>query len=161
MAIPDDIPTVVEPTLTGDEAYQHRLALTAKRRPEASVPALQPTAPFSENNDDIPGLSANSTAPIPPPESGEEAYLRRLAMSTVGKAPPAPPAHPVSPPSPPPLAYNPFAPPSSVPPPPPPGPMPAELEAKVKAAAAIAAKLGALAASVPSEPPSAPVEEEK
>lgn len=160
-AIPDDIPTVVEPTLTGDEAYQHRLALTAKRRPEASVPALQPTAPFSENNDDIPGLSANSTAPIPPPESGEEAYLRRLAMSTVGKAPPAPPAHPVSPPSPPPLAYNPFAPPSSVPPPPPPGPMPAELEAKVKAAAAIAAKLGALAASVPSEPPSAPVEEEK
>jgi splicing factor 45 len=39
--------------------------------------------------------------------------------------------------------------------------MPPELEAKVKSAAAIAAKLGALAASAPSEPPPAPMEEEK
>jgi len=155
-----DTPTVVEPTLTGDEAYQRRLALTAQRRPEAPP---QPTAALIPNdNDEIPGLSAsNTTAILPPTETGEEVYLRRLAMSALGKQPQAhTTAPPVSPSSPPPLAYNPFAPPSSIPPPPPPGSMPMELEAKVKAAAAIAARLSALAASAPSEP-SGPAEEEK
>ena len=149
----DDTVTVVEPTLTGDEAYQRRLALTAQRRPP------QPTAPLIPNdNDDIAGLSvSNATTILPSTEPGEEAYLRRLAMSKQPQAPTIAPL--VSPPSPPPLAYNPFAPPSSIPPPPPVS-MPSELEAKVKAAAAIAARLGALAASAPSEP-SGSAEEEK
>lgn len=101
--------------------------------------------------------------PPPPPQlvaqTGEEAYLRRLAMSTVPRAsptstPPLPPPPPershTRSPSPPALAYNPFAPPS-VPPPPPPGAAPGatlgatgDVQEKAKAAAAIAAKLAAL-----------------
>ena len=144
----------IERNLTGDEAFQRRLAMSAI--PPVSTP---PTAPFvspSPPNDDTePGPS--TTAVKVKIDSGEEAYLRRLAMS--GMAPVHTP--PVAPPSPPPLAYNPFAPPSV--PPPPPGP-PATVisnlfEDKVKAAAAIAAKLGALAASGSESP--APVEEKK
>ncbi|EDR14270.1 uncharacterized protein LACBIDRAFT_305937 [Laccaria bicolor S238N-H82] len=144
----------IERNLTGDEAFQRRLAMSAI--PPVSTP---PTAPFASpsppNDDTVPGPSA--TAVKVNIDSGEEAYLRRLAMA--GMAPVQPP--PVAPPSPPPLAYNPFAPPSV--PPPPPGP-PATVisnifEDKVKAAAAIAAKLGALAASG-SQPP-APIEEKK
>lgn len=102
--------------------------------------------------------------PPPPPQlaaqTGEEAYLRRLAMSTMphvspALTPPLPPperSHTRSP-SPPALAYNPFAPPS-VPPPPPPGAAPGavvgtagDIQEKAKAAAAIAAKLAALASA--------------
>lgn len=95
--------------------------------------------------------------PLAHVETGEEAYLRRLAISTVGRT--VPQARPVSPPSPPPLAYNPFAP-LSVPPPPPgpPAAIPSAFEERAKAAAAIAAKLGALAAA--NAAPAAPVEEE-
>jgi len=131
-----------------------RLAMSAI--PPVSMP---PTAPFvypsSPNDDTLPDPSA--TIVNVKIDSGEEAYLRRLAMSSM--------AHvhtpPVAPPSPPPLAYNPFAPPSV--PPPPPGP-PATVisnlyEDKAKAAAAIAAKLGTLAASSSQLP--APVEEKK
>ncbi|CAK5264258.1 unnamed protein product [Mycena citricolor] len=104
--------------LTGDDAYQRRVALSQKLPPtiEQEMPAPKVT------------------------ETGDEAYLKRIAMSS--QPPPAPVARPASPPA---LAYNPFAPPSA--PPPPPGPPPSlttALDARVKAAAAIAARLGAL-----------------
>ncbi|KAF8078001.1 hypothetical protein FPV67DRAFT_1463798 [Lyophyllum atratum] len=134
-------------TLTGDEVYQRRLALSA-----AFPSAPPPVLPNEEG--DVLGLSMGLTpAPISVAQSGDEAYQRRLAMSSAGPPPPA---------SPPPLAYNPFAPPS-VPPPPsgPPGSVTSEIEAKVKAAAAIAARLSALAGSMPSASPLPPVEESK
>jgi splicing factor 45 len=119
-------PAPIERNLTGDEAFQRRLAMST------ILPvSMPPTAPFvypsPPNDDTVPGPSATAVAP----------------------------------PSPPPLAYNPFAPPSV--PPPPPGP-PATVisnlfEDKAKAAAAIAAKLGALAASGAQSP--VPIEEKK
>lgn len=150
---------VVEPTLTGDEAYQRRLAMSNAAKPRTSPPILPPVT--GGDDSDIPGLSmGNVGVPNIPriAETGDEAYLRRLAMSTAGTQQPQTQNYPASPPSPPTLAYDPFAPPSV--PPPPPGPIPSALEAKVRAAAAIAAKLGALGASVPSMPPP-PAEDEK
>ncbi|KAJ6630712.1 hypothetical protein B0H10DRAFT_847281 [Mycena sp. CBHHK59/15] len=131
------------PNLSGDEAFQRRLAMSAARRlasPPPPPPAHPAAAPADE--DAIPGLSFGSSAPSPPPptETGDEAYLRRVAMASVSRPPPPPP-RPDSPPT---LAYNPFAPPSVPPPPGPPPSMAAALEARVKAAAAIAARLGAL-----------------
>ncbi|KAJ7452503.1 hypothetical protein B0H11DRAFT_2161585 [Mycena galericulata] len=123
--------------LSGDEAFQRRLAMSALRRPPS--PDYSMTAPADD--DAIPGLSIGSAVPPPPAETGDEAYLRRVAMASLNRPPP-----PARSPSPPTLAYNPFAPPSV--PPPPPGPPPsmaAALDARVKAAAAIAARLGALA----------------
>ncbi|KAF5381097.1 hypothetical protein D9615_003908 [Tricholomella constricta] len=130
--------------LTGDEAYQRRLAMSTLHS------APPPAPPANHDEYDIPGLSMGDAAAPVSTQTGDEAYLRRLAMSTVKREPP----RPVSPPSPPSLAYNPFAPPSVPPPPPagPPGALPSEIEAKVKAAAAIAAKLSALAGSAPSAP---------
>lgn len=86
-------------------------------------------------------------------QTGEEAYLRRLAMTErgYGPAPSSVPVEHTRSPSPE-LAYNPFAPPSV--PPPPPGPpavnISGEFQDKAKNAAAIAAKLSALGASVSS-----------
>ncbi|KAJ7685108.1 hypothetical protein DFH06DRAFT_1463219 [Mycena polygramma] len=127
--------------LTGDEAFQRRLALSAAKRPP-SPPATQ-DFPSNAPDDEyaIPGLSLVSSAPPPPVESGDEAYLRRVAMASLSRPPPPPPARSPSPPT---LAYNPFAPPSVPPPPGPPPSMAAALDARVKAAAAIAARLGAL-----------------
>ncbi|KAJ3525495.1 hypothetical protein NMY22_g10553 [Coprinellus aureogranulatus] len=144
------------------------------------------TPPFQtaiEDNDAIPGLSlapattasSHSAAPKPPPvaETGEEAYLRRLAMSNRVAQPPLRMDSPFpesvqqqpSPPSPPPLSFNPFAPPS-VPPPPSaqPGSQAATLaliEEKKKQAAAIAARLAALkegSSAQPTPPPQTPPE---
>ena len=137
-------PVVVDKTLTGDEAFQRRLAMST--HPRSPLPAPSPVpSPAQAQQGEPPST-------LPRAETGEEAYLRRLAMSTMNRnAAPAPAPAPqserprsVSPPA---LAYNPFAPPSV--PPPPPGPptatTPNIFEDKVKAAAAIAAKLSALA----------------
>ncbi|KAG6889304.1 hypothetical protein C0995_001960 [Termitomyces sp. Mi166 len=141
-------PTPIAATMTGDEAYQRRLAMSQSAPPAASKPTSE---------DETPGLSVEAPNSAPA-QTGDEAYLRRVAMSTMNRPPPP---QPVSPPSPPPLAFDPFAPPS-VPPPPsgPPG-APSEIEAKVKVAAAIAARLSALAGSAPAAPSLAPVEETK
>lgn len=170
----------VDPSLTGDEAYQRRLAMSARPPPPSApsaVPALTPpsisaqkvsppaapvpppaftsSAPAEEADDDeIPGFGAPppSHAPAPPPvppvrvETGEEAYLRRLAMAQK----PQPPRQPS--PEPTPLAYNPFAPTASVPPPSAAG-LPASgsalsnerMRSSRETAAAIAARLSALA----------------
>ncbi|KZT11593.1 uncharacterized protein LAESUDRAFT_692609 [Laetiporus sulphureus 93-53] len=191
-------PALVGVNLTGDEAYQRRLAMSAGFRPASSpVPVAAPaphvaptptsadrrspssvtprlpteatTPTLSEDRDDedIPGLggsgSVNAAAlpatALSAAETGEEAYLRRVAMSQPHPAPSAPihqdpEEHP--------LAYNPFVPPSSAPPPPAPMPvLPAGFsEEKVRssreAAAAIAAKLKALAPPPGTSEPSAP-----
>lgn len=153
-------PAPAPANLTGDEAYQRRLAMSAAgRRPASLPPALYypPTAP--DDDGAIPGLSIGNAPAVPPrEESGDEAYLRRVAMASVSR--PSPPPPPARSPSPPTLAYNPFAPPSV--PPPPPGPPPsmaAALDARVKAAAAIAARLGALAQSASETAPAPPSEE--
>ncbi|KAJ7343561.1 hypothetical protein DFH08DRAFT_873044 [Mycena albidolilacea] len=148
------------PNLTGDEAYQRRLAMSAGIRPVSPPPApYYPSTAPADDEDAIPALSVGNTPAAPPrEETGDEAYLRRVAMASASRPPaPPPPARSVSPPT---LAYNPFAPPSV--PPPPPGPPPsvsAALDARVKAAAAIAARLGALAQGGTSE--SAPPPPEK
>ncbi|KAH9948110.1 hypothetical protein B0H21DRAFT_735418 [Amylocystis lapponica] len=202
--------------LTGDEAYQRRLALSAGPRlatfaapvsiadsfatsstiapvgggfvtsssfvpttmpPSAgqssfdsAIPGLTSTATVPEDDDDaIPGLTASTrpppsldSAPSAPRETGEEAYLRRLALSQPRVQAPPPAARVYEEPDAPKLAYNPFAPPTSVPPPPPGGPGLSEekVRSSREAAAAIAAKLKALApppgfaepSAAPSEP---------
>ncbi|KAG6820609.1 hypothetical protein H0H93_014525 [Arthromyces matolae] len=143
----------VSANMTGDEAYQRRLAM--------SNASTRSTQPHNNGEDDVPGLHLSQPPPPPVAQTGDEAYLRRVAMSTISKPTPS---IPVAPPSPPPLAYNPFAPSVSVPPPPPPGPpesVTSEIEAKVKAAAAIAARLSSLAGSAPPPQSEAPVEEAK
>jgi len=157
---PTPPPAASERTLTGEEAYHRRLALSAAGlKHRDSVPPAEPT------NDDvdetIPGLSMINAPAVP--VTGEEAFLRRIAISTLPSKSPLPVVAPLSP-SPPPLAYNPFAP-QAVPLPPPPlsAPSPGVFEEKVKAATAIAAKLSALASatSANSSPTPPPTEEKR
>ncbi|KAG0705873.1 hypothetical protein DFH29DRAFT_904070 [Suillus ampliporus] len=168
--VPSPTLAPVDHNMSGDEAYQRRLAMSAGgNRPPAfstsASPLRQPSPGGADDEDIIPGLSSSILPSIPQnrDETGEEAYLRRLVMSSKLRStaspfepssrPPAPPAQPVTsvppPPSPPPLAYNPFAPPTNIPPPPPPSSsqIPTAFEDKVKAAASIAARLSALAAT--------------
>ncbi|KAG1754480.1 hypothetical protein EDB19DRAFT_1666643 [Suillus lakei] len=170
--VPSPTPVPVDHNLSGEDAYQRRLAMASGgNRPlafSASASPRQPSPGGADDEDSIPGLSSITQPSISQnrDETGEEVYLRRLAMSSKlrptaspfepSSQPPAPvmqPAQPVTPvpppPSPPPLAYNPFAPPANIPPPPPPSSsqIPVALEDKVKAAASIAARLSALAAT--------------
>ncbi|TCD65354.1 hypothetical protein EIP91_002752 [Steccherinum ochraceum] len=170
----------VDTSMTGDEAYQRRLALSQGFKPSTSssgpgVPSVpEPTSSFAPaSSNSVPPSSIHTGTndnepyfePTPPrapvPQSGEEAYLRRLALSQGRSAPPpagpafiSPPVQVVpSPPAaqqsePPGLAYNPFAPPAAVPPPPsalPPSLSEEKVRSSREAAAAIAAKLKALA----------------
>jgi splicing factor 45 len=160
----DTQPVPVNRNLSGEEAFAHRLAMSSSTRLH-SPPALR-----RDNEDPSPGLSSGPISGAPPPtETGEEAYLRRVALSHL-KSDLSPPAHISSPEAAlssvarsvtetPQLAYNPFAPPSIPPPPGPPPPFSNALEDKVKAAAAIAAKLGALAGSSGSASSSVPEDE--
>lgn len=163
---PASAPATLDRDMTGDEAYQRRLAMSRGIRPP-SPPAQDPTKGDDNVADEEPDVPLKD-------ETGEEAYLRRLAMSTMPRqqdhsvAAPAPQARVPSPqhqqprqksPSPPPLSFNPFAPPSVPPPPGPPGASGtavADIEERKKAAAAIAAKLGALAALAPPQPSASP-----
>jgi splicing factor 45 len=158
----------VDRNLTGDDAYQRRLAMSSGIKPHS--PPHRPAAqPLNDKDLSFPGLSPASTPPSAAPpttETGDDAYLRRVAMSQHREAPQPPPMAPPPlsvPDSPPALAYNPFAPPSVPPPPPgPPPSVPSAFEARAKAAAAIAAKLGALAATAgPSDSNSPPVPAEE
>ncbi|KAF8636734.1 hypothetical protein AX17_003537 [Amanita inopinata Kibby_2008] len=136
-------PTAVDRSLTGEEAYQRRLALSSGLKPPQTASSLAGPS-IEEDSDSIPGLLIN-TAHIPANLTGEEAYLRRVAMSTMGAEPPS--ATYTKSPSPPPSTFNPFAPPT-VPLPPAAhatSSVPSAYEDRIKAAAAIAAKLGALA----------------
>lgn len=177
--MPDAPPIAVDRNLTGDEAFQRRLAMSQRARSPPLTESPHPPPAHTLQDEPKPHIP-------PPTETGEEAYLRRLAMSTLNRsaapaAPPPPPPVPMytTPPvqqdrprsvSPPPLAFNPFAPPSVPPPPPgPPAAIPSAFEEKIKAAAAIAAKLSALGAgaaatassSTLTRQPTPPVEEKK
>lgn len=133
-------PAPVALDLSGEDAYQRRLALS-------TGVARMPSPPSEDTLSSLPG-----PAPVAPTETGEEAYLRRLAMSGPSTSqPPPPPSPPRQQPSPPPLAYNPFAPTMTVPPPPPGG---FATEA-AKRAAAVQAKLNALRQPSDSSAPAA------
>lgn len=139
-------PIAIDRNLTGDEAFQRRLAMSGRPRSPPSTLTSVPVSQITEEDQ-------------PPVELDEEANLNRPEMTITHDVDDLP--RPISPPA---LSFNPFAPPSV--PPPPPGPpgtsIPSEFEAKAKAAAAIAAKLGALAAaSSESQVPAPPVEESK
>jgi len=185
--VPSPTPAPVDQHMSGDEAYQRRLAMSSggKHAPTFSASASPLRQPSPGDEDNIPGLSSTiePSTSLNRVETGEEAYLRRLAMSSkhrpsalpfeLSSQPPVPPTQPAQPaapaplpPSPPPLAYNPFAPPANIPPPPPPpSPIPVAFEDKIKTAASIAARLGALAATAgastpaPSSPAPPPQEE--
>lgn len=170
LRVPSSTPAPVDNDVSGEEAYKRRLAMSSggERAPTFSAsasPLRQPSLGAADDEDNIPGLSSTSQPSIPPNrvETGEEAYLRRLAMSSKLR-PTAIPFEPLSqppqpmqpttsvppPPSPPPLAYNPFAPPANIPPPP--SQLPS-FEDKIKTAASIAARLSALAATTGSSAP--------
>ncbi|KAM5542612.1 hypothetical protein V8D89_003573 [Ganoderma adspersum] len=183
-AIPPPPPTApVNMNMSGDEAYQRRLAMSQGfGPPESPTPALAPPpasasvsstfsgfTPFSGppsssfgqsgyGDDDgigIPGFSgpASLASPPPPPppaapptaQSGEEAYLRRLALAQQGapaQAPRSPSPLPFDD-TPPPQIQTPVVPPL---PPPAAAPVTADkIQSSKQAAAAIAARLSALA----------------
>ena len=154
--VPSPTPVPMDRNMSGEEAYQRRLALAAGGQPaQTAAPPVSQLAADTDV-DMVPGDDV--TEPPPPSvdlaETGDEAYERRLAMSQglrptalpfIPSQPPPPmPSSVAEPPSPPRLAYNPFAPPTNVPPPP--AQLPSGFEDKVKAAANIAARLSALAA---------------
>ncbi|KIK59745.1 hypothetical protein GYMLUDRAFT_168767 [Collybiopsis luxurians FD-317 M1] len=146
--------------LTGDAAYQRRLEMSTGLRPPPPPALAQSVSANEDDRVDIPGLgSAEQSDPSPSfsrSETGDEAYLRRMAMSA--RIPQSPPtASPPRPPSPK-LAYDPFAPPAV--PPPPPGPPSALMDERARNAAAIAARLGAIRPSQPSDSVPLPAEEE-
>jgi splicing factor 45 len=141
--------------MSGDEAYRRRLAMSAGTRAH-SPPAVinaPPSLTFEDSQRPSPGQQG--TVVPPPAETGDEAYLRRVALSQAeARAPISATITETATEAPSSLAYNPFAPPSVPPPPGPPGTLAVNaLEDKVKAAAAIAARLGALAAAAGSESP--------
>lgn len=134
--------------MTGDEAYQRRLALSSGlQQPTPSVVAVD----CNTSGDDAYARRLAMSSGQPPSfsneETGDDAYQRRVTVSPTSQVhKPEPPSESPS------LAYNPFAPVSV--PPPPTGPPPSiedQVARKREAAAAIAAKFSALAAVLPPE----------
>ncbi|KAJ3781969.1 hypothetical protein GGU10DRAFT_365065 [Lentinula aff. detonsa] len=156
--------------LTGEEAYQRRLQMSMGYHPPPPPSAVaQPPSVIDGGDGDNANHSSSSnpggsdTSPsFSRSETGDEAYLQRVAMSATAPPPPSAPepsSLPLRQPSPPQLAYNPFAPPS-VPPPPPGPPGSFSVDERARMAAAIAAKLGAIRPSE-SVPPPAVEEQQK
>jgi splicing factor 45 len=142
------VPTAsVSTDMTGDEAYQRRLAMSLGL--QQSTPSVVAVDRNMSGDDAHARRSAISPGQPPyyPKETGDDAYQRRAAMSSTSPVPQLEP-----PLESPPLAYNPFAPVSV--PSPPPGPPPSiedQIARKREAAVAIAAKFSALAAVQPPE----------
>lgn len=185
-AASSDVPPPTAPVnvnLTGDEAYQRRLALSQGYRPPetftssttaTSSTTLIPSSssyglPEVEHDNGIPGLRAMSSlspppapapAMVPVAQTGEEAYLRRLALSQQGFQPPRAPSPLPFSDSPP--VQTPMVPPPMVPPPPASAPASGpvisaeKIQHSKQAAAAIAARLAALAPKMGGPPPAAP-----
>ncbi|RPD73513.1 hypothetical protein L226DRAFT_536196 [Lentinus tigrinus ALCF2SS1-7] len=163
----------VSVSMTGDEAYQRRLAMSQGFRPpepttssavlSSSATTVPPASSYGPPDDDqdsgVPGLGAMTSysPPLPAPapaaapiiETGDEAYLRRLVMSQQGAQPPRAPS---------PLPFDATPPvhtlvvPAPMVPPPPafapvsgPAPSSDKIQNSKQAAAAIAARLAALA----------------
>ncbi|KAI0806920.1 hypothetical protein C8Q74DRAFT_1225063 [Fomes fomentarius] len=139
-------PVAVSVNMTGDEAYQRRLAISQGVAPV-------PSSSFgSSSNDDAPEPDMTRSPPspqLPPPASlvttaqtGEEAYLRRLALSQQAPQPPRVPSpvpfHDATP------VFTPTVLPQC---PGPSGPLISadKIQSSKQAAAAIAARLSALA----------------
>lgn len=139
--------------MTGDEAYQRRLAMSSG--PQQSIPPITTVDRNMSGNDAYARRMAMSSGQPPSlskEETGDEGYQREVATSLTSQVHQQEPPNESSSS----LAYNPFAPISF--PPPPPGPLPSiedEVARKREAAAAIAAKFGALA-TVQSPEDSAP-----
>ena len=138
----------VNTDMTGDEAYQRRLAMSAGL--QQSTPSVV-VVDHSMSGDDAHARRVAMSSGLPvsfsKEETGDDAYQRRIAMSSASPVPQSESPNESSS-----LAYNPFAP-ISVPSPPP-GPPPSiedEIARKREAAAAIAAKFSALAALQPPE----------
>ena len=164
-SVPPSAPVNVN--MTGDEAYQRRLAMSRGFQPAAQVadPTPTPSTSLQELADkqdhsfkhDAEGSFEIPTSPRAVPrmdETGEEAYLRRLALSQGRQQLSAVPTSPIPPPvltaesEPSSDPENPFATTPTIPPPPPivaPGISEDRVKSSREAAAAIAARLAALA----------------
>jgi len=134
--------------MTGDEAYQRRLAMpSVLQQPTPSVAVVDRDMSGDDAYARRLALSSGQPPSFSKVDTGDDAYQRRVTMSSTSQVrEPEPPSES------PPLAYNPFAPVSV--PSPPPGPPPSiedEVARKREAAAAIAAKFAALAALQPPE----------
>jgi len=134
--------------MTGDEAYQRRLAMSSSlQQPTPSVITADRNMPGDDAYAQGLAMSSGQPPSFLKEETGEDVYQRRVTISATSQVhQPEPPSESS------PLAYNPFAPVSV--PPPPSGPPPSiedEVARKREAAAAIAAKFSALAAVLPPE----------
>jgi len=87
-------PALPDMHMSGEEAYQRRLAMSTGFRPVS-----QTTSSASMTiDDDVAGSAAiGSPAPLAKAETGEDAYLRRVAMSQGPAPPPSQPAPSQSP----------------------------------------------------------------
>ena len=142
-------PAPVDTDMTGDEAYQRRLAMSSgPQQPTPAVAAVDRNMSGDDAYTRRMAMSSSQPLSFPREETGDDVYQHRAAVSSLSIVHQPEPLSELSPS----LAYNPFAP-TSVPPPPP-GPPPSvedEVARKREAAAAIAAKLAALAAIQPPE----------
>ncbi|KAI0032328.1 hypothetical protein K488DRAFT_78528 [Vararia minispora EC-137] len=142
-------------TETGDDAYQRRLAMSQPRpqpQDESAEDAYARRATISAQAPIAP-LVQSSFQPQPPPSRSQSPPSAPQAVPFSSEPPPFPPQHhPSPPPSPPSFTgdYNPFAPRDVPPPPPPPAAVKDAFEARVQNSRNAAAAIAAkLAALAP------------